>query len=78
MVHTEDKIAPCGCYYNVEDPSICVCARDPMQCNKSVPAPNLATIGGKCICLLLVSVVAAVVVLQILRPWHSGDTKDDR
>lgn len=71
-VHTDDKEAPCGCYHNPEDPSICVCARDPYQCNKKVCAPNLATTGGKLICLMIVAIIGAVMVLQLVRPWAGG------
>ena len=57
--------APCGIYCNPDDERVCVCARDPFQCGKRVPAANLATCRGKLICCIYVAVIVAAAVLGI-------------
>ena len=72
--------APCGIYCNPDDERVCVCARDPFQCGKRVPAANLATCRGKLICFIYVSVIVAAAVLGILFRFIGArdDGKDEQ
>ena len=58
--------APCGIYNDPDDERICVCARDPNQCGKRVPAANLAHPQGKLICCLYITAIVVAIVLSIV------------
>ena len=80
MAHTDhtEKEMNCGIYYNAQDPSVCVCARDKAQCGKMNCAPNLATTTGRFLCFLYAgSILALIVVGTLLGDRGKGDNDDD-
>ena len=67
----------CMLYCNKQDPRTCVCGRDGGNCGRQAPAPNLATLGGKIVCLLEFLAVGGLIVIASTHGCGDRDADDE-